>query len=374
MPAVLRLRRVAACALVLLLAPLAARGQVTVSFIWHQPDMQSFYLADFFDMAQESVDTSQHPDLFTIQLVNTLGANQDVSVRIVLRVASLGNDEIAWLQTRTFTLDPAGLVVNNRDLATEGQPYTIDGDLSDYDSDAAESLEDQILQSGLLPSDTYTFEIEVLDEYNQPIAGATTSYALIVSNPNRVDLIAPGAEFGSTLPVVATATPQFFWSTDASASGLTQHYTIRVVKVEDGSSAEEVMQGYANWEGAVENKTTEIYPSAVNAIALEPGATYAWQVARHVTTSSGTVDLESEIFWFKLEDQSAGIIGASVDEQVDEMVDQIQDIQGVGSEMEGFEPTGTVLIDGQPVDINALKSLLEEILNGAVQVSSIIIR
>ncbi len=374
MPAGFRLRTAAVCTLFLLLAPLAARAQVNVVFIWHQPDMQTFYLADFFDMAQESVDTSQQPDLFTFQLINTLGIDQLVSLRLTLRVEGLDIDELGWVQTNLFTLEPAGLTINNREFSAEGQPWTIDGDKSGYDEDVAEDLTDTILQTGLLPSDTYTFKLEVYDQYDQPIPGGSSSYSLIVSNPSRVDLVAPGAEFGSTLPVVATATPQFFWSTDAAATGLTQRYTIRVVKVEDSASAEEVMQGYANWEAVIEDKTTEIYPSAVNAIALDPGATYAWQVIRHVTTSGGTIDLESEIFWFKLEDQSGGVIGATVDEQVNQMVNQIQDIQGVGSQMEGYEPTGQVFIDGQPVDINTLKDLLEQILNGVVQISSIIIR
>ncbi len=376
MPVVPRLRRTAACAFLLLLAAPAARGQVSVVFTWHQPDMQSFYLANFFDLAQESVDTGQHPDLFTIQLVNTTSppVPVNVSARITLRVESLNIDELAWVQTRLFELGTAGIVLNNRQLSEEGQPWTVDGEKSGYDEDAAEDLSDTILQTGLLPSDTYTFRIQIFNEYDQPIPGAATSYSLIVSNPSRVDLIAPGAEFGTTLPVVATATPQFFWTTDASAAGLTKRYLIRVVKVEDSSSAEEVMQGFANWEAVVENKTTEIYPSSADAMPLEPGVAYAWQVIRRIITSGGQVELESPIFWFKMEDQSAGVIGATVDEQVAQMINQIQEIQGVGTELGGFVPTGQVLIDGRPVDLNALKSLLEQILNGQIQVGSIVIR
>ena len=134
------------------------------------------------------------------------------------------------------------------------------------------------------------------------------------------------------------------------------------------------MQGYAVWEASVENQTTEIYPSSVAAIALDPSATYAWQVKRLVETSSGTQELESQIFWFKMEDPESGVVGANVDDEVSQMIDQIQDIQGVSGELEGFTPTGQVLIDGRPVDLNALRELLELVLGGQLQITSIIIR
>jgi hypothetical protein len=119
---------------------------------------------------------------------------------------------------------------------------------------------------------------------------------------------------------------------------------------------------------------TAIYPSSVEAIQLEAGASYAWQIIRYVETSSGTVDIESPIFWFKMEDPAAGVVGASVDEEVDQMIDQIQEMQGVGDQLEGYQPTGQVIVDGQPMNLNALRNLLEQILNGQLQVGTIIIR
>ncbi|MCK4772345.1 MAG: hypothetical protein KAT18_05440 [Candidatus Latescibacteria bacterium] len=359
--------------------PAHGRAQVTVNFIWHQPDMQTFYVADFIDLAQEAVDTSLHPDLFTVILTNIAGVDQEISVKVTLKIQNLSilqlsDSDLAWVQSKVFTLEPQGLQINNRDLSQEGQKYSIDTGKSGYDETTAEALQDIILQTGLLPSGNYKFEIQVLDVTDQPILSAYTEHTIFVSNPTRVDLVGPGTEFGGALPVIATNTPQFFWSTDAIASGLHYKFRIRVVKVEGAASAEEAMQGFAVWEKFVENQTTEIYPSSVEAIALEAGETYAWQVERLVETSSGTHEIWSEIFWFRLEDPTAGIIGAGIEEEVSQMVDQIQDLQGVAGELEGYQPTGQVLVDGKPMDLNALRNLLEQVLSGQIQIITIIIR
>ena len=52
-------------AAVMVLLPSVGRGQVTLDFTWNQLDMQTFFVADFIDLAQESYDVSSHPELFT---------------------------------------------------------------------------------------------------------------------------------------------------------------------------------------------------------------------------------------------------------------------------------------------------------------------
>ena len=365
-------------AVALCLLPKQGRAQVTVSFVWHQPDMQTFYVADFIDLAQETFDASLQPDLFTVILTNTVGTPVDISLKVTLRIENLkvlqlSGSDLAWAQSLVFKLGPQGKQISNRDLSQKNQPYSIDGSKSGYDEETGEALQDVILQSGLLPSGTYIFHVEVYDEFDQLIPGAEFTHTLIVSNPSRVDLVGPGTSFGETLIVIATNTPQFFWSTDAIATGQSKFF-IRVVKVEGATSAEEAMQGFAVWEKVVENQTTGIYPSSVEAIPLEAGQTYAWQVKRLVETSSGTNELQSDIFWFKLEDPTTGVVGVGVEDEVTQMVNQIQDLQGVTGEMEGYQPTGQVLVDGKPVDLNSLRTLLEQVLSGQIQIATIIIR
>jgi len=364
-------------AAMMLLLPTVGRAQVTMVFTWNQPDMQTFFVADFIDLAQETFDTSSHPDLFTAVLTNTSGVTRNVAVRITFGAENLsaGNlassyPNLASIETTVFEVPPTGRIFTNRDIADQGSDIGIEN--SDYDSDATNDLQDLILQTGLLPTGQYIFDIELLDASLQLIS--TQQIVRWASNPTRADLVGPGDEFGQTLPVVATSTPQFFWSTDATATGITTRFQIRVVKVEDATSAEEAMSAFAVWEEQVTGQMTAIYPPSVAAIQLEAGASYAWQVMRQVETSSGTVDIESPIFWFKMEDPAAGVVGATVDEEVDQMIDAIQDMQGVGDQLAGFQPTGQVLVDGQPMNLNALRNLLESVLNGQLQIGTIIIR
>jgi hypothetical protein len=361
----------------LLCLPSVGRGQVALDFTWNQLDMQTFFVADFIDLAQETYDVSSHPELFTAILTNTSGVSQYVAVRITFGVENLnaGNlaesyPGLAMIETTVFEVPATGRIFTNRDISDQASDIGILD--STVDEDATGDLKDLILQTGLLPSGRYIFDIELLDAERQLIQ--VLQRTRWVSNPTRVDLVGPGDEFGQTLPVVATSTPQFFWSTDATASTINTRFQIRVVRVEDATSAEEAMSAFAVWEEEVTNRMTAVYPSSVDAIPLEAGASYAWQVLRIVETSSGSVDIESPIYWFKMEDPAAGVIGASVDEEVDQMIDQIQEMQGVGDQLEGYRPTGQVIVDGQPMNLNALRNLLEQVLNGQLQIGTIIIR
>ena len=349
----------------------AAQAQVSVVITWHQPDIRSFYLSDF-----SPTDTGSHPDLFTVGLVNSGGVPVSVELELEIR-----RETSVLLQARTgaFTLDPGPRLLTNRELPRTEQEYT----LKDYEiTDTAENLAERTLQTGLLPSGRYTFELRAFAGGTQSLLGSG-NHVITVSNPSRVDLIAPGSSFGATLPVVATLNPQFFWTSDALEPGTTAagqptllaaRFRLRVVKVDDASSGEEAIQRFPVWEQIAEGRTNEFYPSSVQAIPLEPGATYAWQVERLVVTSGGTREIESDIYWFQIEDPGAGVFGAGVDQEVQNMMEQISDLQGMGDQLKGYQPAGQVLVDGVPVNTNALKELLARIVQGQVQVTSIIIR
>ncbi len=326
-------------------------------------NIETFYLSDL-----DPLQTGNASDFFLIRLTNP-GASA-TSAYLHFELGSNAYGTLATGQTDPFILDPGVTQIGNTDLTTLGQQYS----LQDYDIDtqSAEELGNRILESGVLPSDTYTFTLRLYSDTG--VFQDDAIWMRPVINPSRVDLLAPGAEFGGTLPVVAGETPQFFWATDALSDALTARFRIRVVKVEGAATAEEAMQGYAAWEETVPNSnapqsTSAIYPAGVSALPLEAGGTYAWQVERLVETSGGIREIESEIFWFKMEDFSAGFAGASITEEVQNMMDQLLGAQGMGDELEGFRPTGTVLIDGRPVDINALRELLQQILTGQLTVT-----
>jgi len=338
-----------------------AHAQVQVDII-PTGSIETFYLSDL-----DPLQTGNASDFFLVRLTNSTGAA--VTAYLEFELSSNNYGILGTGATEPFSLEAGVTEFGNTDLTSLGQEYS----LQDYDinTESAEELGERILDSGVLPSDTYTFTLKL---YSGGLMQDQATWVRPVINPSRVDLLAPGAEFGGVLPVVASETPQFFWATDALSDALDARFRIRVVEVENATTAEEAMQGYAAWEEVVPNanspqSTSAIYPAGVSALALQPGATYAWQVVRLVETSGGTRELESEIFWFKMEDVSAGIMGSSVQEEVQNMMEQILGLQGMEDELEGFTPTGTVLIDGRPVDINTLGELLQKILTGQLTVT-----
>ena len=156
----------------LLLLPSQGRAQVSVTFIWHQPDMQTFYVADFIDLAQESIDTSMMADLFTVRIHNTTVTAREVSLKVTLRIENLAalqlsGSTLAWAQSLPFTLGALEeLHVSNRDLGQEGSRVSIDSGESGFDETTGEALQDLILQTGLLPSGTFVFDVAIHDEIN----------------------------------------------------------------------------------------------------------------------------------------------------------------------------------------------------------------
>jgi hypothetical protein len=358
------------------LYPQTSRAQVSVSLIWHQPDIQAFYLSDFTsyiaDFALGDPESVAQPDLFTVQIVNTTGLTQRVFLKFFVFAGAGAATELLSGTSDPFSLAPEGLIIRNSDLIDSDLPFGLTD--TDFNEQEAEDIATRTLETGTLPSDTYTFRIEVYAELNPITPIGSSEHIIVVTNPTRVDLVGPGGFFGELLPVVANSTPQFFWSADAMAMGGISRFRIKVVQVEESASAEDAMDGFAVWQAEMVNQTTEIYPASVEAIPLEPGATYAWQVARLVETSGGTREIESDIFWFRMEDEASGIVGAGVDEEVNSMIQQIAALQGLGADLEDFQPTGQVLVDGRPVSLNSLRGLLSQVLTGAVQIATIIIR
>jgi hypothetical protein len=137
------------------------------------------------------------------------------------------------------------------------------------------------------------------------------------------------------------------------------------------------MQSFPNWD-ATTSASTALYPGSVSAIPLAPGKTYAWQVTREIRTSGGNIYLNSPIYWFRMaggEDgsrpanQDAGDqLGAGI------QLDQLGRALGLGAQLDGFRPTGQMIVDGKPVSVETLEALLRAILAGEISVHSIIVR
>lgn len=351
----------APCVLGALLAAAPASAQVRVSMQWLYP-VETLFVSDFAPYG-----TGQQPDFLSVNLQN--GAGEQT---IVLEVSVAQEHPLAQLvfrgSTAPFVLREPLRRVTNRDLASEGRDVSIE----DYEIG---DDTDRITETGRFPSGRYVFAARVLTPQGIELDRSEVRVDLV--NPTRVELLTPGTPFGDPPPVVATPSPRFQWTPDEGLVAAGAEYRLRVVPVNGAASPEEAIQGFAAWE-ATTSATSALYPGSVTALPLQPGGTYAWQVIRRVRTSGGSEDIASEIYWFRMADATAGGGAAGPGDAAsipaDLLLRQLAERLGMGDDLEGFRPTGQILVDGEPVSTEGLEALIRAILAGEISVHSITVR
>jgi hypothetical protein len=361
----------AGMALLTLAAAPAARAQVAQVGVAVQLlyTMESVFAADFAPYGG-----GQQPDFLSITLQNGSTLSQSVVLEVVIRQERPRASELFRGTTNPFVLGPGTRRITNRDLANDSpnNPYLIEN--YDISSDASD-ITDQVTQTGRFPAGTYVFQISALRPLTNTLLGRG-EVRLELVNPSRVELVSPGTPFGETPELVQSTTPRFQWAADHALSTSGGSFRIVVVPADGAASPEEAMQAFPSWDTRT-RETTALYPGAVSAIPLEPGKTYAWQVTRELLTSSGSVFVESPIYWFKVAgaaDRGGPGAPAGADLGAALQLETLGSALGLGLQLEGFRPTGQMLVDGQLVSFENLEALLRAILAGTVTVHSITVR
>ncbi|MBV9110537.1 MAG: hypothetical protein JO306_14095 [Gemmatimonadetes bacterium] len=366
--AVPRAAALAMCAAALRAAPAAAQVQVSLRPL---APPEAVYVADFLPGTAPS-----RPDLIGITLVltgasapagdvaasrapATTGGGVTISLEIVVTRESPQPAEIFRGTTHPFVLDQPVRHITLRDLASRGR----DVSLADY------TVNDEVRNAaggsgGRLMAGTYVFTAIVHGPRGEVID--QDELRLTFGSPTRVELLSPGAPADVAPPVVSQPTPRFLWSGDGASPGA--RYRLRVVKVDGTSPVEAVQSGFPSWDAIVEG-TSALYPASVQALRLEPGATYAWQVVREVSTSGGVEVVESPIWWFRVGGAGEPGTNGGLDLRWAAL------LRALGlTELEGYHPVGATLEDGRPLSLQALESLLQAIQAGDVPVLSVRVR
>jgi hypothetical protein len=335
-----------------------AAGQVGVTLQWLYP-VETFYVSDLTPYAE-----GNHPDLLGVTLVEGTGRAQ--TVRLEVRVVQ---ESPARRQMFIGTSDPFVLQgvrrITNRDLTNRGSDVAIE----DYDVGEIDAL----TQTGRLPAGTYLFTVTA-----RSATGVSLGFGelrLVVGAPTRIDPLGPGTLVGDAPLIVTTPSPRFMWSTDGLPSGLgNATYTLRVVRADGAASAEEAMQGFASWQ-TVTTQTSAIYPGSAQALPLEAGATYAWQVTRDVPTSDGVERLESPIYWFTMAasaSRNSGV-GAANERAIRSRLEQLYRALGL-AELIGYYKVTGLFVDGRSVPIDGVEELLGALVAGELPLISIRVR
>jgi hypothetical protein len=333
--------------------PAAAQVQLTLRQL---APLEAFYVADLLPGSP-----GVRPDLVGITLVSDGRVGQTVSLEISVARESPSPVQIFRGTTNPFVLQGAVRHLTSRDLVSRGR------DVSITDVEVNDDALEGIGRSGRLQPGTYRFTVIVRNAQGEPID--EEELRLTFSTPTRVELLSPGAPADMRPPEVAGPTPRFLWSADGEAPGA--RYRLRVVKVDAGagSPVEALQAGFPAWESTVAG-TSAIYPASAEALRLEAGATYAWQVTRELRTSGGNDVVESPIYWFRM---GAGGAPGTADGALGLRFTALLRALGL-TELNGFTPVGATLEDGRAISLTTLEELLAAIVAGELAILSVRVR
>lgn len=339
-----------------------AQPNVTVD-VQVQP-IEMFVLSDFItDISKlgPEFDTSTLPYVFTLTLTNN--EPDPVQVKLEVRVSTATYGELAWGESGLFWLDGSEVrSITNRDISNVAEDYSVED--WDVEMERAEELRSTILATGLVPTDTYCFDIYVYDSAGNELDHE--SGEAYVTNPTIIELIGPGEPFTTEPEPIYTNLPLFQWFSTASS------FDFKLVKIEGATSGEDAMQNIPVLELSDHTEQSYQYSSADE--ELENGEKYAWQVKGLVLTSGGEVELNSEIWSFKVQTATEGppppgqslILQALEQLLGDAYSGYLSTLQA-----EGFNPTGVVLLNSSPIDVGGLQDLAQQVVNEELEITEV---
>ena len=241
-----------------------------------------------------------------------------------------------------------------------------------------------VVTTGKLADGNYTFRVTIKsgERGNLSITDDIMETVQVISS-SSLNLISPGGELADSLQnIIFSPYPIFQWDTNP-CQGCESF--IRVAKFDPNShsSTNEAINDITvlpvnqseNWKSAG-FATNYQYPFT-DAIDLEPGAIYVWQVQKKLPTTEGVEAFTSPIFAFKLVDfENTSSQFQPLHPVLQQLKDvlgeqQFQSYFGPESELIEYEPNGTYQIDGIDVSVDEIIKLMNEFNNGSKQLINI---
>ena len=301
---------------------------------------------------------------------------------------------IIEIETGLFDLQ-ASLILDNRDISSEtaiiydmaSPPNRIEltGQvIESLDPSEADAILQSVLTTGRIADGEYTFEIQVKDENGEPYGDeASRAKTIIVQSPVSINLETPGGVLSDTLDNIIYSTfPIFQWFSQ-SCNGCESFIRVAQYNSNIHSSLEDAIEDQRvlpfdqteDWY-LINNINSFQYPFD-DAYPLEEGKIYAWQVMMTLPTTSGAEEMISSISAFKIgisgTIESTGAISSPILMALQQALgdDQFNALFGTGNELQGYNPTGQLEINGINVDESSVSYLLNQIISNSYQVQSI---
>ena len=300
---------------------------------------------------------------------------------------------IVEVETDPFQIQD-GLYLDNRDLSSEqtfindnsGNQIELQGQLIDVlDPGLSEAIMQTILTSGKLSDGQYTFSVMVYGGLTENDLSLVfdDSKTFVIQSQVPITLESPGGALSDTTDnLLYTNFPIFQWSSGPPCTGCETY--IRVAQfdsdvhsgLEDAIEDQRVLPSNQNedWE-LIDNVNSFQYPFS-GAYPLEAGNVYCWQIRITLPTTSGTKDMFSPIYAFKIGQAGNIETTSAITDPLLMMLqqaipDKINSYFGSGMALEGYVPSGQIEINGVTVDQSVINNLLQQIMSQNYQINSV---
>ena len=300
---------------------------------------------------------------------------------------------IVEVETDPFQIQD-GLYLDNRDLSSErtfindnsGNQIELQGQLIDVlDPGLSEAIMQTILTSGKLSDGQYTFSVMVYGGLTENDLSLVfdDSKTFVIQSQIPITLESPGGALSDTTDnLLYTNFPIFQWSSGPPCTGCETY--IRVAQfdsdvhsgLEDAIEDQRVLPSNQNedWE-LIDNVNSFQYPFS-GAYPLEAGNVYCWQIRITLPTTSGTEDMFSPIYAFKIGQAGNIETTSAITDPLLMMLqqaipDKFNSYFGSGMALEGYVPSGQIEINGVTVDQSVINNLLQQIMSQNYQINSV---
>ena len=300
---------------------------------------------------------------------------------------------IVEVETDPFQIQD-GLYLDNRDLSSEltfisdnsGNQIELQGQLIDVlDPSLSEAIMQTILTSGKLSDGQYTFSVRVYGGLNENDLTMVfnDSKTFVIQSQIPITLESPGGDLSEiTDNLLYTSFPIFQWSSGPPLASANTYIRVAQYNSDIHSGLEDALEDQRvlpsnqseDWQ-LIDNVNSFQYPFS-GAYPLDAGNTYCWQIKITLPTTSGSEDMISPIYAFKIGQAGNIETSSAITDPLLMMLqqaipDQFNSYFGPGMSLEGFTPSGQIEINGVTVDQSVINNLLQQIMSQNYQIKSV---
>ena len=324
---------------------------------------QQIFTADF-----DFLQVGAAEDLFKLVIEKRNFSTDDITYAdIYLQLTQNGDQILATMQSNRFQLPPGNGVwrISNKELASKvydfdgaGTRIIVDAGLSDE----VPSIRDNMIETGQLPVGQYVLTTNLTYYPDNTQNGISTTgineIIITIRNPTLINLVTPGILINSGFKYeIFTENPLFQWN------GNSGDYQVVVFKKRnDFDTIDDILNSVPVWESERLTTLFTQYPFG-DAIPLEYGSDYVWQVLSFINTSSGENVVRSELFEFTLVDPAQSNVTqmAMARQELEQILRQLlgDKAETILRQINDFKLT-SIRVNGATLSIPELYQVLEK--------------